>query len=207
MATCSKRVILLISVLTSLVILIGILSIIVFIPTSSLLSFFGYTDKLAIADPSMLSEPHASYLVGKLVRDGALVSLKDVWSFQTGFYQTIITFLIAINALIAAVAVIYIKSNSEEKAEEITKRYMDSELFDLQLSNKVERKTEDFFGEAQKDFYKSVEDIGDALTTLDMLSQDNISIRQQLRVIANKVASLDNTDSEGSDSRLIKRGE
>ncbi|MEZ8314266.1 phosphohydrolase [Vibrio splendidus] len=159
-----------------------------------------------------MNDPFTSHLVGELVKSGTLISLKDVWSFQTGFYQTIITFLIAINGLIAAISVIYIKSTSEEKAEEITKKYMHSDTFNHVLNAKVESEAESRLRVVQSDlnatagdFERSLGTVDEALERLQFLETENQTLRQQIKVISERVASLDTSESEGKETLLVKK--
>ncbi|MGL0928835.1 hypothetical protein ACSTDZ_06820 [Vibrio vulnificus] len=106
-----------VSVITCLLFCIALLTLLVCLPSPSLLSYLGYADSVALANADNINDPFTSHIVGELVKSGTLISLKDVWSFQTGFYQTIITFLIAINGLIAAISVIYIKCMRRSKPD------------------------------------------------------------------------------------------
>jgi len=201
-----------VSTITSLVFCIGLIALLIFLPSPSLLSYLGYADSVAIANADKVDDLFTSHVVGELVKSGTLISLKDVWSFQTGFYQTIITFLIAINGIIAAISVIYIKSTSEEKAEETTKKFMHGNAFNHMLSAKIEAETESRLRVVQSDFssvaeelVSSVTGISEAIVRLQNLETENQSLRQQLKVIAERVAKLDTSEAEGKDNRLVKK--
>ena len=200
------KIILCVSTITCLIFCIALLSLFVFLPSPSLLSYIGYADSVALANADSMKDPFTSYVVGELVKSGTLISLKDVWSFQTDFYQTIITFLIAINGLIAALSVIYIKSTSEEKAEEISKKHMRSQAFDLLVKEKVGQESESTFRQAQRDFETSANKVNGSLDRLDLLESENQTLRQQLKIISERVADLDTSDSEGKEIRLTKKG-
>ncbi|ESE40036.1 HD superfamily hydrolase [Shewanella decolorationis S12] len=168
---------------------------------------------MTLVNADNINDPYISYIIGDLVKSGTLISLKDVWSFQTGFYQTIITILVAINGLIAAISVIYIKSTSEEKAEEITKKYMSGDLFNHSLNQKVEaqaalqlRVVQSDYSATAETFEKSAQMVDGALERLAFLEAENQTLRQQLKVIAERVAKLDATEAEGKDYRLVKKG-
>ena len=185
-----------ISSITCLVFCIILISLFIFIPSPSLLSYLGYADSVALANADNINEPFTSYMIGELVRNGTLINLKDVWSFQTAFYQTIITFLIAINALIAAISVIYIKSTSEEKAEDTTKKYMHSASFDVILTRKVESEAESRLREAQSDLQSTLADMSDYSSWIERLDEENRTLRQQLKVVSERVAQLDKSEAE-----------
>tara|TARA_R110001606_G_scaffold281346_1_gene430008 strand:- start:2824 stop:3285 length:462 start_codon:yes stop_codon:yes gene_type:complete len=151
-------------------------------------------------------------MVGQLVKNGTLISIKDIWSFQTNFYQTIITFLIAINAIIAAISVIYIKSTSEEKAEETTKKYMNSKAFNHELNERIIAEAElqltvvkTDFSDTAAIFEKSSESVSEALNRLELLEKENKTLHQQLRIISERVAELDTTETESKNNQLVKK--
>lgn len=208
-----SRMIFLVSTVVGLVFCILILTLLVFLPLPSFLSYFGYENSVTLVNSDNINDPYISYIIGDLVKSGTLISLKDVWSFQTGFYQTIITILVAINGLIAAISVIYIKSTSEEKAEEITKKYMSGDLFNHSLDQKVEaqaalqlRVVQGDYSATAETFEKSAQMVDGALERLAFLEAENQTLRQQLKVIAERVAKLDATEAEGKDYRLVKKG-
>ncbi|GLR34182.1 hypothetical protein [Shewanella decolorationis] len=201
------------STVIGLVFCILIITLLVFLPLPSFLSYFGYENSVTLVNADNINDPYISYIIGDLVKSGTLISLKDVWSFQTGFYQTIITILVAINGLIAAISVIYIKSTSEEKAEEITKKYMSGDLFNHSLNQKVEaqaalqlRVVQSDYSATAETFEKSAQMVDGALERLAFLEAENQTLRQQLKVIAERVAKLDATEAEGKDYRLVKKG-
>lgn len=208
-----SRMIFLVSTVIGLVFCILIITLLVFLPLPSFLSYFGYENSVTLVNADNINDPYISYIIGDLVKSGTLISLKDVWSFQTGFYQTIITILVAINGLIAAISVIYIKSTSEEKAEEITKKYMSGDLFNHSLNQKVEaqaalqlRVVQGDYSATAETFEKSAQMVDGALERLAFLEAENQTLRQQLKVIAERVAKLDATEAEGKDYRLVKKG-
>lgn len=194
-----------VSVITCLLFCIALLTLLVCLPSPSLLSYLGYADSVVLANADNINDPFTSHIVGELVKSGTLISLKDVWSFQTGFYQTIITFLIAINGLIAAISVIYIKSTSEEKAEEITKKHMHSESFNHMLNVKIENEAEVRLRIVQSDLNSTARSFEDAVETVQRLEMENQSLRQQIKVIAEHIASLDTSESEGKETLLVKK--
>lgn len=201
-----------VSVITCSIFCITMLALLIYLPSPSLLSYLGYADSVALANAKNINDPFTSHIIGELVKNGTLINLKDVWSFQTGFYQTIITFLIAINGLIAAISVIYIKSTSEEKAEEITKKHMHSDAFNHILNVKVKHEAEiqlhvvqSDFSTAAETFERSAKTVDEALERLKFLETENQTLYQQLKVISERIAVLDTSETEGKDNRLVKK--
>lgn len=199
------KIVFFVSLITCLLFCIVLLTLLVCLPSPSLLSYLGYADSVALANADNINDPFTSHIVGELVKNGTLISLEDVWSFQTGFYQTIITFLIAINGLIAAISVIYIKSTSEEKAEEITKKHMHSECFNHMLNVKIESEAEVRLRIVQSDLNSTARNFEDAFETVQRLEMENQSLRQQIKVISERIASLDTSESEGKETILFKK--
>lgn len=211
-STSIYKIISFVSIITSLIFCILLLGLLIYLPLPSLMSYLGYADSVVLANADTIDDAFTSQIVGELVKSGTLVSLKDVWSFQTGFYQTIITFLIAINGLIAAIAVIYIKSTSEEKAEETTKRYMRGDTFVHMLNAKVKAEAEEKLKIAQSDFTStaelfenSVASINEAFERLELLENENQTLRQQFKVVSERVSKLDTLEEDGKDARLVKK--
>ncbi|EHA1204656.1 phosphohydrolase [Vibrio alginolyticus] len=193
-----------VSLITCSLFCIVLLALLVCLPSPSLLSYLGYADSVALANADNINDPFTSHIVGELVKNGTLISLKDIWSFQTGFYQTIITFLIAINGLIAAISVIYIKSTSEEKAEEISKKHMNSEHFNHLLNVKIENEAEVRLRIVQSDLNSTASKFESVIETVQLLETENQTLRQQIKVISGRVAKLDTSESEGKEALLIK---
>ncbi|MCW4149941.1 hypothetical protein OM427_10440 [Halomonas sp. 18H] len=199
----TTRIAILVSVISSLVIIVGWLGLFSYFSPNPLSSFVS-PEYFPLSNAFGIDSPSAYKVLGRLMESGNGSSFQELWSFQTGLYQTIITFLIAINGLIAAISVFYIKSTSEEKAEDITKKYIESDYFDVLLSKKLSSLSEQTFKEAQKDFESSAEKIYGALDALERLEKENLELKQQLRVVSEKVAKIDDEDSEGKSFNLTK---
>lgn len=203
---------LIISFVVALWFTILILAIFSFWPPISFLTHLGYLDAVTLANMDNLDDPFTSHIVGELVKSGTLISVKDIWSFQTGFYQTTIGFLVAINALIAAVSVFYIKSTSEEKAEETISKYISSQGFDYILNNKIQNVAVSKLKSLQDDYSSTIDDLRlngellhETIERLNSLERNGKEIRLQLRIISERVAHLDMGEREGKDLILAKR--
>ncbi|TMX36845.1 phosphohydrolase [Vibrio sp. Hep-1b-8] len=201
----TTRIVLCVSCITCLIFSIIMLTLLVFLPSPSLLTYLGYADAVALANATNINDPFTSHIVGELVKNGTLISLKDVWSFQTGFYQTIITFLIAINGLIAAFSVVYIKNSSDEKAEETTKKYMHSDSFNLVINDKIKEQANRKLKIVQTDFLDKAERASYYIASVQNLEEENRSLRQQIKVISERVALLDTADTEGAKNKLSRK--
>ena len=168
---------------------------------------------MVLTDPQKISDYHSSYIVGELVKKGTIVSLKEYWSFQSSLYSTIITILVAINALVAAAVVFYIRGSSHEKAEEAAESYLKSEIFEVRLhkmSQEIAERSLEISHEGYADAIGSISEYNDEVSRLtaenERLDDEFKEIRQQLRIIANRIASNDKGDTEG-ESLHLSRGE
>ncbi len=193
------------SVITALLITIAVVALIILIPAPKLLSYLGYSDILAVTDPALIKDHHTEHLIGRLVANGTLINLKEYWEFQAGFYETVITLLIFINGLLAAVAVVYIRSSSHEKAERIASEYLTSDVFRVRLDELVNDRSKIELKKARSDieeFIKKFEQYPDLINenseSYKELKSEHSDLRQQMRVIAERIASMDDEDSGGS---------
>ena len=60
----------------------------------TLLKYTGYAESFILKNPNAEVDLFTLHTLGQLVMDGTLMSLDDLWSFQSSFYQTIISVLI-----------------------------------------------------------------------------------------------------------------
>ncbi|MBW5801339.1 phosphohydrolase [Halomonas elongata] len=201
---CTKKTAFLISLITSLIVVIGLVAIFVLLSGGSRINDFlatGFIPSLHAAESYSSSFQSFLYQILGYERPSGF---KELWSYQAGLYQIIITFLIAINGLVAAISVIYIKSTSEEKAEDVTRKYMEGNSFNALLQDRLSLVSEKTFLQAQRDFESETDKLYNDRQTLRYLERENIELKQQLKVISEKMAGLDREDSEGRENILTK---
>ncbi|NVF14295.1 hypothetical protein [Vreelandella maris] len=137
---CTKRNAFMISLLTCLVTTVFLLAFFVFFSSPGVvdkISNFNLISVLSAKDECSNNECQITKL---LPGDSESLSLKEVWGFQSSLYQTVITFLIAINGFIAALSVLYIKTNSEDKAEDAAKSYVEGDSFSVFIEKNADTK-------------------------------------------------------------------
>ncbi|ENB7194860.1 hydrolase [Enterobacter bugandensis] len=185
----------------------------------------GFSSYLGIHNEYFLQHPHAKMdgstlqKIGELVANGTLLSLDDLWSFQGTFYQTIITVLIALNAILGGFAFFMIKQSSNAKArEEATeevKRYIESKSFDKEVKDitntKVEHTVNDKIGSLQLDLASQIEFISTLTAEFEseknksdkitFLENELLEMKRHISLLATVIAQLDK--SEDDDSSLI----
>ncbi|WP_265435550.1 hypothetical protein [Aeromonas media] len=204
----SKRNIILVSLITASTLIIAWLVFFHFITTPSLLKYIGLGNSFALVNPSSEFDPMTSHMVGELTRQGTIVSLDDIWSYQSNLYQTIITFLIAINGLLAALAIFYIKTSSNEKAIEAVHDYINGTDFDALVNKRVKKKLSPI-REAYEEDTQRVDDLfglgSRVQDDCNRLSEEYITMKEQLSFISEKIALMDKTDDDGKDLHLMLR--
>lgn len=143
---------------------------------------------------------------------GESLSLKEVWGFQSSLYQTVITFLIAINGFIAALSVLYIKTNSEDKAEDAAKSYVEGDSFSVFIEKILSRKSRKKLRQLQQDYSSTIETfdleingISDLKENVETLRNENSDLKRQLNIISKKLAELDEKEKEGGSFELNRR--
>jgi hypothetical protein len=187
----------------------------------------GFTTYLGIHGEYFLQHPHAKMdsatlqRIGELASNGTLLSLDDLWSFQGTFYQTIITVLIASNAILGGFAFFMVKQSSNAKAREEAvaevKRYIDSKSFDKEVKDitnaKVVLTVNEKIGALQMDLTSQIDFIS-ALTTeieyikdkesnIEQLKAECLEMKRHISLLASVVSQLDK--SEDNDSSLTLR--
>ncbi|MBK0091359.1 hydrolase [Erwinia sp. S59] len=194
---------------------------------SSLTSgFFTY---LGIKNEYFLQHPHAQmdaltlHNIGELVSSGTLLSLDDLWSFQGTFYQTIITVLIALNAILGGFAFFMVKQSSNAKAREEAilevKNYIESKSFDREVKEitnvKVESTINQKIGALQLDLTSQIDSIGGLISEIEGLRKKDEKINQleleceemkrHISVLAFEISRRDASENDGS-SLILEQG-
>ncbi|BCB61238.1 hypothetical protein HaloA020_19390 [Halomonas sp. A020] len=208
---CTKKFAFMISILTCLITLIFLLAFFVFISSPSLIDKISDFNLISVisANRECQVENCQSALPHKT--DFETLSLKEAWSFQASLYQTIITFLIAINGFIAALSVLYIKTNSEDKAEDAAKSYVKSESFIVFVEKVILRKSRSKLRQLQNDYSSTtemleakIEDFNEVKKECEIIKSENSDLKRQLNIISKKLAELDTKDNDGG-SLVINR--
>ncbi|MET1496069.1 hydrolase, partial [Yersinia enterocolitica] len=142
------------------------------------LSYIGLSSQYFLKQPNSLKDPLTLHHIGELVANGTILSLDDLWSFQSSFYQTIITVLIAINAILGAFAFFMIKHSSNAKAREEAilevKSYVESRSFDKEVKGIIYKKIEavqlDMNSQIQlvEEMIANFEDVNSRIETMDL---------------------------------------
>lgn len=205
-----RKVILVTSTITSLIMLIGFLAILFFQPRVAFLRHLGISDAFALVDPEQTLDSFSKDMVSELVKQGTLISLDDLWSYQTALYQTLISFLIAINGILAAVSIFYIRTSSLEKAEETAKTYIDSHEFKYKIQESIDKKYDQKYDLEKSQLSDILADLEIKTSNLQKveddvsrLTSDNDEIKRHLIIISRHI-STNNTANDTQDLMLTK---
>ncbi|MER0058455.1 hypothetical protein [Pectobacterium polaris] len=171
-------------------------------------SYIGFSNEFVLKKPELINDPEILESIGRLVKNGTLLSLDDFWSFQSNLYQTIITVLIALNAIIAAFSFFIIKNSSIENAREEARneavsevrRYIESIVFNNEIKSILDEKIKSL----QLDLASQIETVDELILTcnvgeINKLSIDYSELRRQLKVLAERVSELDKDETDGKE--------
>lgn len=209
----TKKIVAVVIVITTLVTLFFWLVFFQWISAPSFLKYTNLADSVALTNPDKVTDLYTLYTIGELVKDGTLMSIEELWSFQSSFYQTIITFLIAINGLIGALAFVFIKSSSNDKAQEAavmhSKTYIESADFNDRVNREVQTHMPAMhqrISTLQEEYSIGIDKLFIAKETIDKQNEDierlhreQQELKRHINIIAKSVAESDNQDEDGGD--------
>ena len=182
-------------------------------------SFSSLVDKYVLNTEPQITEPYALYMIGQLVRDGTIISLKDFWSFESNFYQSFITILIALIGVLGVAAYLVVKHSSEDTARNIARSTMrdeiSRELSSQDFHEKVSKNIKDCLEPVEIDLEDKFSNIGTIADSVDGLIQQltdvteqNHELKNSLRHVVARLAVLDKEEEAGRELHLkMKDGE
>lgn len=145
-------------------------------------------------------------LLKKLINERTLLSIDDFWGYLGSFYQTIVTILIAVNAIIATFAFIIINNGSKEKAMEVAINHVQMYINSSEFSKNVSCAAADFLKNSRNDYSETTDMVEEKLEILEdyieRLEEYKREINKQISHIAYKVAILDTKDNKNDNYNL-----
>lgn len=176
-----------------------------YISAPTFLKYTGLADSFILKDPPLASDAWTNYAISQMLQNGNLISLDDVWSFQSSFYQTLITFLIAINGLLGVLAFFVIRSSSDDKAEESaikhSRIYIESADFENRINSEVRKRVkavQDDYNSTVNDLNKALKQIEDQQAIIDKVTLEQVEIKRYIKIISKAVSNSDKEEDEGS---------
>lgn len=177
------------------------------------LNFTGLSQAQTIVEPSLDMDPYTLFTIGELTKSGVLISAKELWSLENSLYSTVITFLIGINGLIGALAFVFIKNTSNEKAQEAATAYSKTYVQSIEFRERVEKEVQSKIKGLQDDYDDKLDKLDLALETISTqvekiseLEDEMAEMRRHISYISKTISMQDQTDSAGGNLTLRKRG-
>jgi hypothetical protein len=188
--------------------------------SSGFSSYFSINNEYFLKHPGTTLDSHALQSIGEMVANGSLLSLDDLWSFQGTFYQTIITVLIALNAILCGFAFFMVKQSSNAKAREEAilevKNYIESKSFDREVkditNNKVELTINQKIGDLQFDLTSQLEVISHLVddvkdfekkdSRVEALEIECAEMKKHISLLASIISKQDTSENDGSSLTL-----
>ncbi|MFM2476385.1 hypothetical protein [Celerinatantimonas sp. MCCC 1A17872] len=182
-----------------------------FFSAPSLLKYTGYAHSLVLANPHKYTDPVTIFHLGEMVENGTLLSLDDLWGFQSSFYQTIITLLIALNGIIAAFSFIFIKSSSNEKSIEAAENKVESYVNSVSFRTLIDSSFKKITKNVRDDYNSTAQTLDEKIKIVDELlpiiysNEENINnliserqeIRNHISILIKRLSELDNSENDG----------
>jgi hypothetical protein len=196
-----------------------------YISAPSFLTYTNLVDSYILSNPKAAADPLISNKIGELVRNGTIMSIKDLWSFESSFYQTIITVLIFINALLGSVAFFVIRSSSIEQARVESRKaaadevniHIKSQTFSTKVVRLIKLKVEAIKNDVDYDSntinlsadrIEILEESNKKLNDLIKgLVESNHSLKSQIGIISEHISKQDMDDNEGLTLKLSPDGD
>lgn len=167
---------------------------------------FGFVPRYFLTNPKLITEDNQSELV-KFISNGTVLSINDLWSFQTGLYQTIIALLIGINAILATLSFFMIRNSTSSVAREEAIKEVEVHINSHVFNKKVKRAIHKKFSASEMDFLflttqieklmENAEELkiakNESESTVVNLKDEMKFLKEQLEII---ICNISNNDKE-----------
>ncbi|WP_213198861.1 hypothetical protein [Klebsiella aerogenes] len=178
---------------------------------------FGFVSKYFLTNPHLITENNQKELVN-FISNGTVLSLNDLWTFQTGLYQTIIALLIGINAILATLSFFMIRNSTSSVAREEAVKEVKVHVNSHSFNKKVKRAIHKKFNASQMDFNYLVSRIEELMTTSEVLNSAKVEneatvtkladeiviLNKKLEIIINTISSNDQEEITSGNNLSIK---
>ena len=136
-------------------------------------------DSFFISD-SLLKEDITNKNLEELIRLNKILPFDSIFTQTLAYYDTIITILIGLLGIIAAISFIFIKYNSEEKSKEHIEKYVDN-FFDTQRFNEIiTRNIGKDYSLLAEDVYGSLENMEEIISSLsESITESNKDMQKE----------------------------
>lgn len=173
--------------------LVLVLAILHFAPISDiLLSHSQYVPTREIKE----LEPYEQIVVGRMIREKSIISVDTLWSMQVSFYQTLVSVLIALNAVIVGGAFVVIRSSSKAEVVKESKSHFEEFSRAGEFTKIIEKK-------AKKEIQKMNATYGDMFDGLSIHETRIKSSEDAIIQVSSRLAELDKSESCVGDNGKI----
>ncbi|MGC1329794.1 hypothetical protein [Pseudomonas sp.] len=181
------------TLLSTCIALVVVLAILHFAPVSEiLLSHFQYVPTRDIKE----LEPYEQIVIERMVREKSIISVDTLWSLQVSFYQTMISVLIALNAVIVGGAFVVIRSSSKAEVVKESKAHFEEFSKAGEFTKIIEKK-------AKKEIQKINATYGDMFDELS-IQEARIKVSEDAIIqVSSRLAELDKSESCVGDNGKI----
>lgn len=163
------------------------------------LNFFGFAQKYFLTNPLKHPDPAQNEHLLELISNGTILSLDNLWSMQTGLYQTIITVLIAINAIRCALSFALIRNSTNAVAREEARKETITEvsvhLSSVEFNKKIKKIVKDKIKDADFDIEDIMQSIEHLSSSIEILQKQNQLLEAQFVMSNQKSLSVENNEN------------
>jgi hypothetical protein len=172
-----------------------VLAIIHFAPISEIaISHFQYVPTKDIKE----LEPYEQIVIERMIKEKSLITVDTLWSLQVSFYQTMISILIALNAVIVGGAFVVIRSSSKAEVVKESKAHFDEFSKAGSFTKIIEKK-------AKKEILKLNATYGDMFDELH-IHENRIKLTEDAIIeVSSRLAELDRSENcVGDDGKITE---
>lgn len=170
---------------------------------------FGFISKYFLTNPDQLSNSNNLKSLLPLISNGTVMSINDLWNFQNSLYQTIISVLIGLNAVLATLSFFMIKNSSSNAAREEAikevERHIVSQQFNRSVKKSIHKKLkateidfvdlQDLMSQMQSEIKNNKIELDKFKTEKTTSEKDIQQLRSQIRIISETIAKEDQSES------------
>ncbi len=183
------------TLLTTCIGLVVVLAILHFAPISEII--ISHSQFVPTKDFKELDQ-YEQLVVERMIKEKSIITVDTLWSLQVSFYQTIISVLLALNAIIVGGAFVVIRSTSKAEVVKESKIHFEEFTKAGEFSKIIERK-------AKREIQKINSTYGDMLDALAVHETMIKSSEDAIIQITSRLAELDNSeDCSGQDDKITE---
>ena len=143
-------------------------------------------------------DSYEQLVIERMVREKSLITVDTLWSLQVSFYQTMISVLIALNAVIVGGAFVVIRSSSKAEVVKESKAHFDEFSRAGEFTKIIEKK-------AKKEIQKLNATYGDMFDELDVHATRIKLTEDAIIEVSGRLAELDKSEScAGGDGKITE---